>query len=80
MKLKKIVGNGVSQSLEFDNGTIISDLHYQDCCERVYADFNYLKEDGLVWNHIFKDEVVIEGVVGAGIMDKNRKKINLDNI
>lgn len=29
--------------LKFDNGYIIEGIHEQDCCESVYADFEYLK-------------------------------------
>lgn len=34
--------------LKFDNGTTIEDYHCQECCESVYADFNYLKEMNVI--------------------------------
>lgn len=40
MKIKKIC----EDYIEFDNGTIIVDNHNQECCEHVYADWDYLRQ------------------------------------
>ena len=31
--------------IEFSNGSVLVDLHDQDCCENVYADFSNLDSD-----------------------------------
>lgn len=51
--------------LLFDNGTTVEDIHEQDCCERVYADWNQLKDTD-VMSHEFNDQLEIEGVEGYG--------------
>ena len=62
MKIKSFDENGIY----FDNGTIIRDLHDQDCCEHVYADWKQL-EDTSVMSHDFPEKIKIEGVEGSGI-------------
>ena len=61
MKLIKFDNKG----LEFDNGTTISDYHYQECCEHVYADWEQLKDTDVL-QHEFKDEIEIEKVENSG--------------
>ena len=34
----------------FDNGTGLVDIHYQDCCEYVYADFNNIDTEAATYN------------------------------
>ena len=40
MKIERINDSGII----FNNGTKLSDYHSQDCCENVYADWEYLKQ------------------------------------
>lgn len=61
MKIVKISEKG----LLFDNGTSIEDLHEQDCCEHVYADWSQL-EDTDVKSHDFNEQISIEKVEGSG--------------
>jgi hypothetical protein len=60
MKVIKIDETG----LEFDDGTKISDIHQQDCCEHVYADWQQLKDTDILNKEI--DEIKIEGVKDSG--------------
>lgn len=60
MKIIKIDYDG----LVFDNGTIVSHYHSQDCCENVYADWASLKDQGL--EDVEFNDVVIEKVAGSG--------------
>src|SRR5687767_5287864 len=53
------------EKLTFDDGTMITYDHYQDCCEHVYADFKQL-QDTSIWDEDF-DELVIEGVPDSGL-------------
>ena len=55
MKIKRIfdifngdecgVDDSVQGGIEFDNGWIMVDIHYQDCCESVYANWEHLKNE-----------------------------------
>ncbi len=60
MKITKIEEGGIL----FDDGTKIEDHHEQDCCENVYADFEALKDSGIMDEEIEKIE--IEGVEDSG--------------
>ena len=44
--------------IEFDDGTVLIDLHEQDCCENVYADFSNLDSDIMSYN--FKGPIQIK--------------------
>lgn len=66
MKFKKFyVDDEGKDAIEFDDGTKIECLHYQDCCENVYADFKQLK-DTTFESTDFKN-IVISGVRHSGI-------------
>ena len=52
------------EGLVFDNGTILTAYHSQDCCEVVYADFNQLRDTDIL-DHEFND-LSIEDVPDAG--------------
>lgn len=43
MKIKEIGGSYIT----FDNGETLDSWHYQECCERVYADFEYMQVMGV---------------------------------
>lgn len=60
MKIIKIDDDFV----EFDDGTKITSVHYQDCCEHVYADFKQLKDTNIMMEDF--DEIKIEKVLGSG--------------
>jgi hypothetical protein len=64
-KIKKISSEGIA----FDNGCWISDYHCQDCCESVYADFEYLKGETSIMEAVFdlKSPTLVEVVVNNGI-------------
>jgi hypothetical protein len=49
----------------FDNGTIVSHYHDQDCCEYVFADFNQLQDTDAI-DHEFNEKIKIENVPSAG--------------
>lgn len=59
--------------IRFDNGYILFDYHRQDCCESVYAYFQYLKEEAGVMSAEFPENLEIETVEGSGfrIVDVN---------
>lgn len=71
--------------IKFDNGNYIEDFHYQDCCEQVYADFNYIKNyniiDGskTVFDLEFEENILdyIEKVedMGFNFLDKSGNKV-----
>ena len=61
MKLIKI-----DEALHFDNGTVVTDWHGQDCCEHVYADWDQLKDTD-VMDHEFPEDLKIEGLEESGI-------------
>lgn len=44
--------------IEFSNGNVLVDLHDQDCCENVYADFSNLDSD--IMSYDFKDTIKIK--------------------
>ena len=44
--------------IEFSDGTVLIDLHDQDCCENVYADFSNLDSD--IMSYDFKGTIKIE--------------------
>jgi len=62
MKLTKFSEKG----LQFDNGTVVEDLHQQDCCEMVYADWKQL-EDTDVMSHDFPEKLIVKGIKDSGI-------------
>ncbi len=58
----KGISDEVQGGIEFDNGWIMCDCHYQDCCESVFADWNHLKDEAGI-NYDFNEETFrIEGV------------------
>lgn len=61
MKIKEIfadrdcgVVGGSQGGIEFSNGWVMTDIHYQDCCENVYADWGHLKHEAGI-DHNFDD-------------------------
>lgn len=62
MKIKKIDPLGIV----FDNGNVLIYEHYQDCCEEVYADWEYLKDECGIYDADFTD-IDIEPVEHKGI-------------
>lgn len=40
MKIREVIGGKII----FDNNSYLLDYHEQDCCEEVYADFEYIKD------------------------------------
>lgn len=44
--------------IEFNDGSVLIDLHEQDCCENVYADFSNLDSD--IMSYDFKGMIKIE--------------------
>lgn len=61
-----------SCELVFDNGSRISSHWEQDCCERNYADFEYLKDDKVCMNTDFKEPLVFQKVDGYGFRFGNK--------
>lgn len=61
MKIKEIT----DEHILFDNGTKITDYHGQDCCERVYADFESLKTTSIMDKN-FRD-IRITGAKDSGV-------------
>lgn len=59
-KIKEITHEGII----FENGEAIIHRHIQDCCERVYADWEYIKRD--ISPFIKCDEIKIEPVEKSG--------------
>lgn len=59
MKIKEIYTDGCpfnpcgQGGIEFDNGNLIVDLHEQDCCENVFADFSNLDTDIMNYDFMF---------------------------
>lgn len=69
MRIKEIK----EDSVVFDNGTVVSGLHEQDCCESVWASFKNLVGQPGVDYHDFPDaiESVVEVVPEFGFrLDK----------
>lgn len=64
MKIKKIYTgncplNPYGQGgIEFDDGSVLIDIHEQDCCEEVYADFSNLDSD--IMSYDFKKNIQIK--------------------
>ena len=63
MKIKRIltdsacgINDSVQGGVEFSNGWKMVDIHYQDCCENVYADWAHLKDEAGVMNYDFDEE------------------------
>ena len=50
--------------IEFDNGSMITFDHVQDCCEHNYADFEQIEEQALETE--FDEELIFEAVEGSG--------------
>lgn len=45
--------DGVQGGIEFDDGTFLVDIHYRDCCEHVYADWEQVANDSLALQYDF---------------------------
>lgn len=54
----------IKDGITFDDGTKIIDVHEQDCCEHVYADWKQLEDTGFLGKEI--KEIEIEGVKESG--------------
>jgi len=61
MRVIAITEDGIT----FDDGTEVKHYHCQDCCENVYADWNALKDSGILDKELNKVE--IEGIKDSGI-------------
>jgi len=64
MRIKQI-----GDIIVFDNKAVLSDFHRQECCERVEADFNYLKLPNwpyYIYDEDFDEDLVIKKEVGLG--------------
>ncbi|MCK9371112.1 hypothetical protein M0R04_14465 [Candidatus Dojkabacteria bacterium] len=55
-----------NEGIVFDNGTTIQNVHDQDCCESVYADWEQLKDTGIM-NREF-EKIDIKGVKDSGFI------------
>lgn len=62
MRIKKFytdcdcgVINGAQGGIEFSNGWVMTDVHFQDCCENVYADWGHLKNEAGI-DHNFDED------------------------
>lgn len=77
MKIKQIGFDGLDLSsikgsiqggIEFDNGWVMCDEHWQDCCENVYADWDHIRDEAGVFSYDFdEDSFRIESVENSGI-------------
>lgn len=47
-----------SEGLRFNNGFSLKDYHYQDCCEQVYADWESLKDQSLIFKVKFDNSII----------------------
>lgn len=50
----------VESGILFDDGLILTHYHAQDCCENVYADWDYLKDEAGLKNIDFSDLTIEE--------------------
>ena len=46
--------DNVQGGIEFDDGTFLVDIHGQDCCEHVYADWEQVANDSLALQYDFE--------------------------
>lgn len=51
---------GEQSGIEFNDGTFLVDVHYQDCCENVYADWEHLKDEASIFDEDFSNLVIAE--------------------
>jgi hypothetical protein len=56
MRIKEIT----RERITFDNGNYITYDHNRDCCERNYADFNYLQDEPCIMIYDFPEELEFE--------------------
>ena len=70
MKISEIIDNGIL----FDDGSQIRGYHFQDCCEDVYANFEYLNDETELEDYDF-EAIEFENVPRAGFRfgDSRRK-------
>lgn len=59
--MKVVSFNG---ELQFSDGSIVRDVHEQDCCESVYADWEQLKDTDILSREF--DDIEIEKVPDSG--------------
>ena len=57
--------------IEFSDGSVLVDLHEQDCCEEVYADFSNLDSD--IMSYDFKGAIKIEEARNGFKFGDNRR-------
>lgn len=57
--------------IEFSDGSMLVDLHDQDCCENVYADFSNLDSD--IMSYDFKGAIKIEKAQNGFKFGDNRR-------
>ena len=57
--------------IEFSDGSVLVDIHYQDCCENVYADFSNLDSD--IMSYDFKGAIKIEKAQNGLKFGDNRR-------
>lgn len=61
--------------IEFNNGNYISYDHEPECCECNYADFLYLRHEGLEWQVQFDENLTFEPVPDYGFRFGNPGKM-----
>lgn len=70
MKIKEITEYGVL----FDDGSILTAMHQQDCCERTYADFTQIDDLAKTYDYgevlNFREDE--SGFVFYGVMNNHR--------
>ena len=62
MRIKEIT----NEYIAFDDGSLMTYHHYQDCCEYNYADFSYIREEPGIYIFDFDKDLIFEPVDGSG--------------
>lgn len=47
--------DGEQGYIRFSDGTCLVDVHFQDCCESVYADWDHLKDEAGIYDTDFSE-------------------------
>ena len=62
------IKDSIQGGIQFDNGWIMCDCHWQDCCESVYVDWTHLQDEVGIFSYDFDENSFrIETVEGKGI-------------
>lgn len=72
---KMYISKITADEIRFNNGSSISCSHEQECCECNYADFPYLRDEGLEWRVPFDEDLIFEPVHGYGFRFGNPGKM-----